>query len=107
LLNGGEADDLDHISNYCPFAENDKSFDFSQSQSQSNENGKLKEQYLIRHKELGRTIFNTHLLLKQHLPKAKDVRIVYVVRNCVDVAWSFYNHMINQVKLVVMVVIVF
>lgn len=90
--------DLDHISHYCPFAENDNSYDFKEENvNNENEIGELKEKFKARHDEIGATIFNTHLYLTT-LPSDENTRFIYTCRNAIDVAWSFHKHLSNQVS---------
>ena len=80
--------ELRHITDYAPFFEVDGTW-------QDCEKPTLKARYNESHDKLGRRIFNTHLLPSQ-LPLTTG-KIIYVVRNGRDVAWSFYNHLSNQI----------
>ena len=85
---GAESLELSHITDYAPFFEVDKSWEDTKEP-------KLKAKYDENHHNLGRRMFNTHLLPSQ-LPG--ESKIVYVVRSGRDVAWSFYNHLSNQIE---------
>lgn len=82
--------ELDHISNYCPFLENDKSWQFDDGGA-----GKVAERFAAAHRAIGWRIFNTHLWWEM-LPKGLGARYIYVVREAKDVAYSFFAHMSHQ-----------
>jgi|MDTB01.2.fsa_nt_gb hypothetical protein len=86
---GAESLDLSHITDFAPFFEADTSWEDSAEPE-------LKAKYNESHRKLGRRIFNTHLLPSQ-LPMG-DCKIIYVVRSGRDVAWSFFNHLSNQIE---------
>lgn len=76
----------EHISQYTPFLEADKTWD------KVDEGGFDKNQ-----KALGRLAFNSHLLPEMTSLSARpDNKAVYVVRNGRDVCTSFYHHLKNQ-----------
>jgi len=91
--------ELDHISSYCPFLENDKIFDFPPPAESADETVSvpLASPFKEGHEAIGWQIFNTHLWWEM-LPKSQesDGRYIYVVREPHDVAWSFFQHLSHQ-----------
>ncbi|CAK0826511.1 unnamed protein product [Prorocentrum cordatum] len=82
--------ELDHISNYVPFLENDKSFEFDQAGA-----SRVAAQFASGHAAIGWRLFNTHLWWDM-LPKGPEAKYIYVVRSAKDVVFSFYAHLSHQ-----------
>lgn len=80
--------ELEHISEYAPFLEVDRSWEDTREPS-------LKSKYNEAHKRLGRRMFNTHVL-PEHLPD--NGLVIYIVRDPRDVCLSFYHHLSNQIE---------
>lgn len=78
--------ELDHISNYCPFYEADRTW---------TSGGQLAEPGASRHASIGWRIFNTHYRWEA-MPKDGNARFIYLIRDGRDVIVSFYNHLIHQ-----------
>jgi hypothetical protein len=78
---------LDHISTFCPFFENDKSWVFADGAAPA-----VAPHHAAGHAAIGWRIFNTHLWWEM-MPKDGDARYVYVVRSARDVCASFYHHL--------------
>jgi len=76
-----------HISEYSPFFEIENTWDVPA--------GRIKDRFEERHLSIGWRVFNTHLRWDM-LPKADNMRYIYVVRNGKDVALSFFQHLSNQ-----------
>jgi len=79
--------ELEHISEYAPFLEVDRSWEAREPS--------LKSKYNEAHKRLGRRMFNTHVL-PEHLPDKGLV--IYIVRDPRDVCLSFFHHLSNQIE---------
>jgi hypothetical protein len=90
LSNGNQH--FSHISEYSPFFEVDKNWDFSEGNTID---GKIKLQHEMKFQQLGWRVFNTHLRWEM-MPKQPNMRYIYVVRNGKDVALSFFQHLSNQ-----------
>lgn len=97
LLTAGTKE-LDHISNYSPFYDVDRSWDLSGRVAD------LRADVRARHQELGWRVFNTHLRWDM-MPggagaeystaagrSAQNCRYIYLTRNGRDVCTSFYHH---------------
>ena len=80
--------ELDHISNYAPFYEDDKTWSFDSGE------GKIRRDIAAAQHAIGWRLFNTHLWWSM-LPKNGDARFIYVVRNARDVCCSFYHHLVR------------
>jgi hypothetical protein len=86
LATKGELE-LDHISNYSPFYESDKTW---------NDKGEIVETVRLRQEQIGWKVFNTHLLWSM-LPRfGGNARFIYLMRNGKDVCTSFYHHLTHQ-----------
>lgn len=83
LINGKEPSD--HISNYSPFYEIDKTWN----------NNFIQSNYVENHNKIGWRIFNTHLRWKL-MPRGDTYKYIYLYRNGKDVCTSFYYHLSNQ-----------
>lgn len=92
LLSNGDQN-FDHISEYSPFFEREKTW----VTSSAGEDGEmqLEKQYEENSLKLGWRVFNTHLRWDM-MPKEPNMRYIYVVRNGKDVALSFFQHLSNQ-----------
>ena len=92
LRETGERIELDHISNFCPFMENDKSWVFG-------EDGVAVEglhgNHAVAHAKVGATIFNSHVYLDM-VPSDPSVKLLYMTRAPRDVCNSFYHHLSHQ-----------
>ena len=100
---------LDHISTYCPFFENDKSWRFGAAvagaagaagatgagASDDAAGARIAPLHADGHRAIGWRIFNTHLWWEM-MPKAGDARYIYLVRGARDVCASFYHHLSHQ-----------
>jgi len=114
---------LDHISNYCPFLENDQIWEHTRGAPSA-----LAPAYSTAHAEIGLRIFNTHLLwemlpgaagesLTERRSSARNRsqgggggerdsaegvepprfgKFIYIVRSPSDVCASFYQHLSHQ-----------
>lgn len=89
LSNGNQ--NFKHISEYSPFFEIEKTWMVPQDGSTMT----LKQIYEDNHRQLNWRVFNTHLRWDM-MPKAPNMRYIYVVRNGKDVALSFFQHLSNQ-----------
>mmetsp|Transcript_8334 Transcript_8334/g.12423 ORF Transcript_8334/g.12423 Transcript_8334/m.12423 type:complete len:303 (+) Transcript_8334:38-946(+) len=78
---------LDHISNYSPFFEAERTWSINSKM--------VAQKYRLHHEKLGYRVFNTHLLWEM-MPKAKHMKYIYIVRNGKDVCLSFYQHLSHQ-----------
>jgi hypothetical protein len=78
---------LQHISQYSPFYEIDKTW--------NDADDNVLDMYTANHKLLGWRVFNTHLL--PSMIPTTDSKVIYVIRNGRDVAVSFYHHLSNQI----------
>ncbi|GMH74595.1 hypothetical protein TrRE_jg6679 [Triparma retinervis] len=87
----GEKVDLDHISNFCPFMENDKSWVFGEDCDASG----LQGNHADAHAKVGATIFNTHVYLDM-MPADPGVKLIYMTRAPRDVCNSFFHHLSHQ-----------
>lgn len=89
----------DHISQYTPFFENDRTWDFAHDRLQCDsfdDLGRLKANYNTNHHEkLHHHVFNTHIPFAL-LPQSSSVKCIYVMRQGKDAATSFYHHLSNQ-----------
>ena len=83
------ARELDHISNYAPFFEDDKTWSFESGEAQ------LRKDIQKFQREIKWRMFNTHLWWSM-LPKNGDAKYIYVVRNARDVCCSFYHHLVRN-----------
>lgn len=91
LTKGQRARDLDHISYFTPFYEIPKIWVSNQV------NGELTQPY--RENQLNifhHHAFNTHLLYHMLPHHSENIKFIYIMRNCKDVAVSFYHHLSNQ-----------
>ena len=89
VLTRGARPEFDHIGEYAPFYEHQRTWDFAARAP--------KAAYLARAEEIGRQIFNTHLLWHM-LPKdsSASTRYIYVVRDGSDACASFFHHLAAQ-----------
>jgi hypothetical protein len=83
ILNEGKGLPMEHISDYSPFYEIDKTW-------------QNMDYYARNHLNLGWRVFNTHFLFHM-LPRGPSMKFIYVVRNGRDVVVSFYHHLKNQI----------
>ena len=86
---GAPVAELSHISDFCPFLENDKAWDHSSSPAS------LAPHHLKAHGSIDAAIFNTHLYMST-MPAGADIQYVYVTRDARDVCNSFYHHLSHQ-----------
>ena len=73
---------LDHISNFTPFLEADRTW---------TPDGEIAEPAASHQAALGWRGFNTHLL-HRHLPTGEKMRILYVIRDAADACASMWHH---------------
>lgn len=88
LSNGNQ--DFNHISDYSPFFEIEKTWIFGNGPE-----GELKPMYEANHRILNWRVFNTHLRWEM-MPKGRNMKYIYIVRSGKDVALSFFKHLSNQ-----------
>ncbi|GMH84555.1 hypothetical protein TrST_g1323 [Triparma strigata] len=86
----GDKITLDHISDYCPFVENDKAWVYDGEGPPT-----LQPDHLTAHSGIDATIFNTHLYLTS-MPPSPTVKYIYMTRSPRDVCNSFYHHLSHQ-----------
>jgi hypothetical protein len=84
LLSRGD-ESFNHISDYSPFFEVDRTW----------ESDKVASHYSTNHDALGWRVFNTHLRWEV-MPKGAKARYIYMYRSPMDVCASFYHHLSNQ-----------
>lgn len=91
LLSTGKGLPLEHISNFSPFYEVDKTW--------SERDDTITSKYTENHHSLGWRVFNTHFLPTM-LPACDNshMKYIYVIRNGRDVVVSFFHHLSNQVE---------
>ena len=90
LSNGNQ--DFNHISEYSPFFEIDKTWCLTE---ESATEGRVNARTEEKHQQLQWRVFNTHLRWDM-MPKCPNMRYIYVVRSGKDVALSFFQHLSNQ-----------
>jgi hypothetical protein len=90
--------EISHISDFTPFYEIEKTWEFSQASEEGISRGKISSKVLRNQQEvLKYHVFNTHLPF-QWLPKDPErIKYIYVMRNGKDAAVSFFHHLTNQV----------
>ena len=74
--------ELDHISNFTPFLEADRTW---------TPDGEIAEPAASHQAALGWRGFNTHLL-HRHLPAGEKMRVLYVIRDAADACASMWHH---------------
>jgi len=79
---------LSHISDFCPFLENDKSHVHSTNS--------LRPNFLAAHESIDATVFNTHLYLDAMPAPSPVVKYIYMTRTARDVCNSFFHHLSHQ-----------
>jgi hypothetical protein len=90
LRASGDKVELDHISNFVPFLENDK--------CHVHESNSLADNFEQAHAKVHATVFNTHLYLSD-MPAVdpnSSTRYLYMTRTARDVCNSFFHHLSHQ-----------
>ena len=91
---------LSHISDYSPFLESDRTFDYSGVASGASQTGVVRPDIVSNHIAMRLALFNTHLPAT-YMPATSPnnsgaIKYIYLVRNAFDVCHSFYNHLSHQ-----------
>jgi len=84
--------ELDHISNYCPFLENDKVWSYEAD----SDVGAISEQYQQGFEAINHELYNTHLWWDNVPQGNPDARYIYVYRKPRDACASFFHHLVHM-----------
>jgi len=90
--------ELDHISNYCPFLENDKTWLYEEEEGggELEGEGKINSKARQSHQSIGAELYNTHLWYESMPLSNPLAKYIYVHRPARDACASFYHHLTHM-----------